>query len=88
MCDISKHKDVNLDSLMSLQSDDALVLTATSAESKLDRENRKKREIAAKRRERMMSQMARMQRNFIRENRELFEKTPSESSFMSRDDSL
>jgi len=36
-------------------------------------------ELAAKRRERIMAQMARMQRNFISENRELFETTSSDS---------
>jgi len=36
-------------------------------------------ELAAKRRERIMAQMARMQRNFIRENKELFETTSSDA---------
>jgi len=50
----------------------------SSVEGKLEREKRKKMELAAKRRERIMAQMARMQRNFIRENKELFETTPSD----------
>ena len=50
-----------------------------SVEGKLEREKRKKMELAAKRRERIMAQMARMQRNFIRENRELFDTTPSDT---------
>jgi len=51
----------------------------SSVEGKLEREKRKKMEMAAKRRERMMAQMARMQRNFIRENKELFEMTSSDT---------
>jgi len=51
----------------------------SSVEGKLEREKRKKMELAAKRRERIMAQMARMQRNFIRENRELFDTTPSDT---------
>ena len=94
MYDTSQHTDVNLDHLApSLETDDTSAvasgsLNSSSADSKRERENRKKREMAAKRRERMMSQMARWQRNFIRENRELFETTPSESLLMSRDDSM
>jgi len=51
----------------------------SSVEGKLEREKRKKMELAAKRRERIMAQMARMQRNFIRENKELFETTSSDT---------
>ena len=51
----------------------------SSVEGKLEREKRKKMEMAAKRRERIMAQMARMQRNFIRENKELFETTSSDT---------
>ena len=51
----------------------------SSVEGKLEREKRKKMELAAKRRERIMAQMARMQRNFIRENKELFEMTSSDT---------
>jgi len=51
----------------------------SSVEGKLEREKRKKIELAAKRRERIMAQMARMQRNFIRENKELFETTSSDT---------
>jgi len=51
----------------------------SSVEGKLERERRKKVELAAKRRERIMAQMARMQRNFIRENKELFETTSSDA---------
>ena len=52
---------------------------SSSVEGKLEREKRKKMEMAAKRRERIMAQMARMQRNFIRENKELFETTSSDT---------
>ena len=52
---------------------------ASSVEGKLEREKRKKMELAAKRRERIMAQMARMQRVFIRENKELFETTSSDT---------
>jgi len=51
----------------------------SNVEGKLEREKRKKLELAAKRRERIMAQMARMQRNFIRENKELFETTSSDT---------
>ena len=50
----------------------------SSVEGKLEREKRKKMELAAKRRERIMAHMARMQRDFIRENRELFDTTSSD----------
>jgi len=56
-------------------------------ESKLEREKRKKVELAAKRRERIMAQMARMQRNFIRENKELFETTSSADTLTPSDES-
>jgi len=59
----------------------------SGTESKLEREKRKKVELAAKRRERIMAQMARMQRNFIRENKELFETTSSSDTLAAGDES-
>ena len=50
-------------------------VSVSSAEEKLDREKQKKAAIAAKRREKIMKQMAHAQRNFIADNSELFEST-------------
>ena len=50
-----------------------------SHDTKLEKEKKKKADLAAKRRERIMAQMARAQRNFIRENSELFNSTSSDS---------
>jgi hypothetical protein len=83
MYEMCKMRDVNVEAGHSSQHPAS---ASSVAESKLEKESRKKREIAAKRRERLMSQIARMQRNFIRENRELLEKIPSDASFTSMDD--
>ena len=42
---------------------------------KLEKERKRKADLAAKRRLRIMAQMAKMQKEFIRENSELFEST-------------
>jgi hypothetical protein len=84
MYEMCKMRDVSVDAGHSSQHPASV---SNVAEGKLEKESRKKREIAAKRRERLMSQIARMQRNFIRENRELLEKIPSDASFTSMDDS-
>lgn len=46
-------------------------------EAKLQDEKRVKAEMAAKRRQKIMDQMSRMQRDFIKENAELFESAES-----------
>lgn len=84
MFEICKMRDLTVEAGHSSQHPSS---ASSLTESKLEKESRKKREIAAKRRERLMSQIARMQRNFIRENRELLEKIPSDASFASMDDS-
>ena len=45
---------------------------------KLERERKRKAELAAKRRLRIMAQISKMQKEFIRENSELFESTSCE----------
>ena len=49
-----------------------------AATNKLAKERKKKAEMAAKRRARLMNQMNRMQRDFIKENSELFENTSTD----------
>ena len=41
----------------------------------VEEEKRKKAELAAKRRQRIMAQMSKMQRDFIKENADLFQST-------------
>ncbi|XP_074663047.1 E3 ubiquitin-protein ligase UBR2-like [Tubulanus polymorphus] len=57
---------------------DHLHTTGVVKDEKLEKEKKKKAEMAAKRRNRIMAQMSMMQRNFIMENAELFESTSSE----------
>ena len=52
--------------------------TPTPSSSKLARERKKKAELAAKRRAKLMNQMQRMQREFIKGNSELFENTSTD----------
>ena len=53
-------------------------LLAVATDVNLEREKKRKAEIAAKRRARIMAQMSEMQKNFIKENAELFESTNTE----------
>ena len=48
---------------------------ADAGDDRMSRERKKKADIAAKRRSKVMAQMSRMQRIFIEENAELFEST-------------
>ena len=48
------------------------------SDEKLEKERKRKADLAAKRRLRIMAQMATMQKEFIRENSELFESTSCE----------
>ena len=45
---------------------------------KQEAEKKRKADIAAKRRARIMAQMSKMQRNFIKENADLFESTSAD----------
>lgn len=54
------------------------VVQSHQSEEKLEKERKKKTDLAMKRRERIMAQMQKMQRNFIKENKELFESTSTE----------
>ncbi|XP_064624216.1 E3 ubiquitin-protein ligase UBR2-like isoform X2 [Lineus longissimus] len=52
--------------------------TAAALDEKAEKVRRKKADVAAKRRAKLMAQMSAMQKNFIKENAELFEKTSTE----------
>lgn len=53
-------------------------LLAPAVNASAEREKKRKAELAAKRRARIMAQMSQMQKNFIQENAELFESTNTE----------
>ena len=55
-------------------------LLAPALDEKASKEKRKKAEKASKRRERIMAQMSRMQKNFIKENEELFLSTKTDDN--------
>ena len=57
---------------------DTLALVTDSANEKAAEERKKKSQLAAQRRARIMAQMSAMQKNFIRENAKLFEDTSTE----------
>ena len=50
----------------------------SAADDRTSRERRKKADLAAKRRAKVMAQMSRMQRVFIEENSDLFERTSTD----------
>ncbi len=56
------------------------IITTPSVETdeKLKREKKRKADLAARRRARIMAQMSKMQRDFIKENAELFESTSTD----------
>ena len=58
--------------------DDASSSSTSELSEKQEAERKRKADLAAKRRARIMAQMSKMQRNFIEENSELFESTSAE----------
>ena len=52
--------------------------TTSHTDEKLEAEKKRKAKVAAQRRARIMAQMADMQKNFIKENADLFENTSTE----------
>ena len=57
----------------------------TEADEKLAKEKKKKAEMAAKRRQRIMAQMSKMQKDFIKDNADLFENTSTEMALADDD---
>ena len=52
--------------------------TTAAQDEKAEKERKKKADLAARRRAKLMAQMSAMQKNFIKENAELFESTSME----------
>ncbi|KAL5008356.1 hypothetical protein ScPMuIL_013937 [Solemya velum] len=57
---------------------DTLEKLSSTSDKKLEEDKKRKAELAAKRRAKIMAQMSAMQKNFIKENAELFEHTSTE----------
>lgn len=53
-------------------------MPSSPSDEKSEKEKKKKSDMALKRRERIMAKMQKMQRDFIKENKELFESTSTE----------
>ena len=58
--------------------DDASTSSFSELSERQETERKRKADLAAKRRARIMAQMSKMQRNFIEENSELFENTSAD----------
>ena len=58
--------------------EDGSSTSSNELSEKQEAERKRKADMAAKRRARIMAQMSKMQRNFIEENSELFENTSAE----------
>jgi len=70
------------------EDDDESCHRSAAETERMAREKQKKADLANRRRERVMAKMAKLQRNFIRENRELFDSTPMEVAHPTSDDAV
>lgn len=59
---------------------DTLEQLSSKSDKKMEEDKKRKAELAAKRRAKIMAQMSAMQKNFIKDNAELFEHTSTELS--------